>query len=176
MEFEHAWTLFPRGIIVYRKTNGSDTLFQVGEERMEASKCRIKCHYIRFDGRRFGMANITLSIRKFQNTRRIRDLKVYPISFHADAKGLEGRLVERGSRLLDFNKMSYVQHHGPATRCYSSMSESPDDVDNDFDSEADNGIGGKERNVSLFKLHLKHSERKISTFILIVSGIWQSDH
>ncbi|KAL1853102.1 hypothetical protein Daus18300_011930 [Diaporthe australafricana] len=117
MEFEHTWTMFPRGIIVHSRISGLDQLFQVEEARMRGPDCRIECRYVRFDGRKFGKAKRVLFIKEFQNTRRIRDLEVYPIGFHADAKRWEARLIERGSRLLEFNKMSYVQHHGPAKAC-----------------------------------------------------------
>lgn len=158
MEFEHAWTLFPHGIIVCSKIGGLDALFQVEDARIDRKSCRIECHHIRFDGRRFGKAKTVLSIRKFQKTKRVRDLKVYPISFHADAKGLETRLVERGSRLLEFNKMSYVHHHGPAERCrqhYSSISQYPDDGDNDSDSGNYSKGRGFDKNVSSFTLLFK---------------------
>ncbi|KAH8759354.1 hypothetical protein F5883DRAFT_717316 [Diaporthe sp. PMI_573] len=149
MEFEHAWTMFPCGIIVCSRRGGLDQLFQVEEARMGSSDCRIECRYVRFDGQRFGKA---------------KDLEVYPISFHADAKRLEARLVERGSRLLEFNKMSYVQHHGPAKICRHGLrSVFPEDIDDDSesDSEADEGNESSEKNVSSFTLLFEYLKSEV---------------
>ncbi len=109
ISYEYLWTIFPKDIIVYCRTDGQDRLYQVvGINRYSGS---VSCQYVQFDGTIFGMTHTTLYVGYFTGARPIADLSVYPIGFHPDPN-LEKRFAERGRQVLDFQDICYREYSG----------------------------------------------------------------
>lgn len=76
----------------------------------------IECFYIHFDGVRFGPVNKTFYIPRFEKTKDIRALPIYPIQCDPDARNLQKRLEKRGSDFLKLSSPEVTAH-----RTYKGM-------------------------------------------------------
>jgi len=113
ISYEHAWTLFPKGTLVYSRVQDQDRLYDVVHTSATSSTMSITCRFFRFDGSQFGSSETILRMPKFAGNSAISSLEVYPFKFH-NKKSLEMQLVERGRRVTDFQGICYKEYHGIA--------------------------------------------------------------
>lgn len=89
----------------------------------------VRCRYVRFNGIRFGTARTTISIHECHGDKLINELPVFPLEFHADLD-LEEKLADRGSRMLDFQGISYRNNKG-----YGKAAKDEEEEEYDKDEE-----------------------------------------
>jgi hypothetical protein len=106
ISFKYLWTIFPKNIIVYSNQDGQDRLYEV-VTMLETS---VECRYVEFDGLTFGWSTTEIPIHPFVGIQKISNLPVYPVGFHID-KGLEERLVIRGSKVLEYQDIVHCDYH-----------------------------------------------------------------
>ncbi|KAJ7201265.1 P-loop containing nucleoside triphosphate hydrolase protein [Mycena pura] len=119
--FELLWTLIQPNTYVYqrfRATEQDQLLYARGTHyarREDGSKCfQLSCEVIHDDGDIFGIAKITLEIDAFDGTKKIQDLKAYPLEYHADREHLREQAIKRGKQFVTFQNPVYKQVNGPA--------------------------------------------------------------
>lgn len=123
ISFDLLWTLFPKGILVYRKENKTHRLYQVASARQTSYSFSLKLEYVQFNGSYFGVTKRHLYFENFSGTRSISSLDTYPLGFHSD-KSLEKRLLERGKRASDFQDIRYREYNNAAIE----LTEPSDDI------------------------------------------------
>lgn len=70
--------------------------------------------YTEYDGRRFGTDEMTLRIPQFFGTESIKNLNVFPISFHPKQKQAERQLIARGRIFESYQGKKYCEYSGLA--------------------------------------------------------------
>lgn len=121
MTYEHLWTLFQPGAVVYTRNDGQETALILQETKYGADAkgfpCFwLTCKYVDWDGAKFGTQKLNLSIPQYSGTRHIAQLRVFPIEYHQDAQGLRTRLIERGTKAESLAGPNYRAYHGIAWR------------------------------------------------------------
>jgi hypothetical protein len=121
MTFEHLWTLFQPGAIVYARQDGQETAMTLVETRYGQDDNGIPCFWLTskcvdWDGARFGTSKITLSISYYSGTRPITSLRVYPLEFHPESETVRARLIERGAKTESLAGPNYRAYQGVAWR------------------------------------------------------------
>ncbi|KAK1585025.1 ATPase [Colletotrichum navitas] len=118
INFKMAWTYFPRSSVVYSSACNTEMLCKVKDtayERVEGTVLlSINCKILTFNGESFVWADHKLQIPKFAGNRPIRDLDHYPLQFHEDKEGMLRRTLARGTRVLDFQGLTYCTYAGVA--------------------------------------------------------------
>ncbi|KAF2729930.1 P-loop containing nucleoside triphosphate hydrolase protein [Polyplosphaeria fusca] len=121
MTFEHLWTMFQPGAIVFSRQDGQETALTLQETKYGVdSKGAIcfwlTCKYVDWDGAKFGVNKLNLSIPAFTGTRHINQLRVFPLQYHSDAEALRERLIERGAKAEALAGPNYRAYSGIAWR------------------------------------------------------------
>ncbi|KAF2276619.1 P-loop containing nucleoside triphosphate hydrolase protein [Westerdykella ornata] len=121
MTFEHLWTLFQPGSLVYMRNDGQETALHMQEAKYGVDAKGLPVfwvigRYVDYDGTRFGYQKLNVSISAYSGTRPINSLAVFPLEYHHDAEGLRTRLVERGARVEALAGPSYRAYDGMAWR------------------------------------------------------------
>jgi len=119
--FELLWALFLPNSLLFTIDPGS------GEDRMikldwvelretpdRGKFYQLDCHYVEFDGKIFGEAACTLEVPEFRGVRKIDQLGVYPIQYHAKEDALKQKLIERGKKFCELKGMHYRMYKGIA--------------------------------------------------------------
>jgi hypothetical protein len=136
ISFQHIWTIFPKGMIVYARLDGHDCLLRVEKIAStmsylskEISFWTLTCQYIRFDGIRFGWVTQKFYIDKFDGIQHISDLHVYPLGFHSDHQ-LEQRIRNQGRKILQYQGISHCEYVGQGrTRLQSAPVDNGEEED-----------------------------------------------
>lgn len=115
INFEHAWTYFPAGTIVYTYGRNSEMLSEVVEYGPPSTQeLKLVVKVLTFDGSGFVWRRTTLSIPAFRGNIPITELSHYPLEFHADPASVRRQLTERGKRVLDLQGLHYQMYDGIA--------------------------------------------------------------
>ncbi|KAF6829355.1 Vacuolar protein sorting-associated protein 4B [Colletotrichum plurivorum] len=118
INFQLAWTYFPKNTIVYSYTRNAEMLCKVKDTSYEQTPCGmvllIECQVLAFNGDAFVWVDRTLVIRQFTGNKPITDLDHYPLQFHHDEPAVQERLLERGKRVLDLQGLVYCSYNGIA--------------------------------------------------------------
>ncbi|KAF2760114.1 ATPase [Pseudovirgaria hyperparasitica] len=119
--YEHLWTIFPPGEVAILVRNGNRiSAFEVKESNYIQTRCgpsmEVYQRMVDVDGESdtFGWTESTAIIPGFNGTRKINDLKVYPIKFHEDKDKLEKTLIERGKKFESLRGYQFKQYSGMA--------------------------------------------------------------
>ncbi|KAI2082552.1 guanine nucleotide exchange protein for ADP-robosylation factor [Ophidiomyces ophidiicola] len=120
--FDLLWALFKPNTIVYTPTYGAvdePRAFKLEYATKESSFMKgqwysIEGRYLEYDGKSFGMGNMTSEVDAFKGPRKITSLACYPIRYHRDAEALKLKLVERGKKFVSLQGMNYRFHQGMA--------------------------------------------------------------
>lgn len=117
MTYEHLWTLFQPGSIIYARQDGQETAMQLQRTRYGADAKGnpvfwVMGKYIDWDGTRFGSNRMNLSISHYFGTQPITQLRTYPIEYHPDAQALKDRLIQRGAKVESLAGPNYKAYHG----------------------------------------------------------------
>lgn len=118
INFQLAWTYFPKNTVVYSYTRNAEMLCKVKDTSYEQTPCGmvllIECQVLAFNGDAFVWVDRTLVIRQFAGNKPIGDLDHYPLQFHRDGPAVQERLLERGKRVLDLQGLVYCSYNGIA--------------------------------------------------------------
>jgi hypothetical protein len=120
--FELLWALFKPNTIVYTPTYGNKDdprCFKVDfaakdSDFTEKEWMAVEGRYLEYDGKHFGLGNISVDVDAFKGPRKITSLDVYPFSYLKDAEKTRQELIERGSKFVGFQGMNYRAHKGLA--------------------------------------------------------------
>ena len=116
INFELAWTYFPKGLVLYCGAGDCERLFRVLNTAYNTDRndrqLEIFCEYIVFNGVSFEWEITTLRIPAFGGNVPITDLPHYPLEFHGSAESLKARLATRGTKVLDYQGLEYREYTG----------------------------------------------------------------
>ncbi|KAL1859755.1 hypothetical protein VTK73DRAFT_7490 [Phialemonium thermophilum] len=109
--YDHLWTLYPPGTVVWTKFLNQNRAIRVEETNYddadeEEPGMRITAKFIDFDGETLGWRPIQLTIPRYSGIRLLHDMHVLPMDLHRDAETLRKELLDRG-RLFE----TYVGQH-----------------------------------------------------------------
>jgi hypothetical protein len=121
MTYEHLWTLFQPGALVFARQDGQETAVTLVETRYgqdaKGNPCFwLTCKYVDWDGAKFGTQKLNLSISYYTGTRSISSLRVYPLDYHHEAQILRDRLIARGAKAEELAGPNYRAYQGVAWR------------------------------------------------------------
>ncbi len=71
----------------------------------------LDCHYIDWDGEKFGKASKFLVIPEYSGSAALVDLAAYPLKYHPN-RGVEEKLKERGNKFQILQGYHYVAYNG----------------------------------------------------------------
>ena len=125
MTYEHLWTLFQPGKMIYSKLQGQDRIFKLtsskyGQDRNLNPVFWLTCQYVDYDGTRFGTQKLNVKIPAFDGTKSITSFQSYPLDHHANIEEITAKLVERGSKVENLAGCYYKAYNGVAWR-FDSM-------------------------------------------------------
>jgi hypothetical protein len=117
MTYEHLWTLFQPGAIVFARQDGQETAMTLSESKYgvdaKGAPCFwLTCKYVDWDGSKWGTNKLNLAIPLYHGTRHITQLRVFPLEYHSDAEALRTRLLERGAKSESLAGPNYKAYHG----------------------------------------------------------------
>lgn len=119
MTYEHLWTLFQPGSIVFTRQDGQETALLVQSTRYGQDGGGNPCFwvvakFVDWDGTAFGTSQINLSISAYNGTRHIAQLRVFPLEYHPKAEEVMARLIERGAKVEELAGVNYKAYDGLA--------------------------------------------------------------
>ncbi|KAK7991568.1 hypothetical protein PG988_000362 [Apiospora saccharicola] len=118
--YEHLWTVFKLGSLVYAQTLGQPRAYKVTNasynDNSEQPCLILSGEYVDYDGERFGAREARLQIPKFEGTRRLQDLDVVPLAMHSGKDQILQVLLARGRRFEDLAGQIHVQYSGMAIK------------------------------------------------------------
>jgi hypothetical protein len=121
--WELLWTIFPPNVLVYRyhPLVEEDQIMKLRAMRQakRIDKSRywdFDCHVVGDDGIKFGLAYepFSMEIDEFTGTRKITDLRIYPLQYHVRAAELSQIALERGRRFAKLSEPRVMQTSGSA--------------------------------------------------------------
>ncbi|KAK3109650.1 hypothetical protein LTR53_016861, partial [Teratosphaeriaceae sp. CCFEE 6253] len=121
MTYEHLWTLFQPGSLVFSKQQSQDRIFRLhssryGQDRNGNPVYWLTCQYVDYDGSRWGTNKLNVSIPAYEGTKPITSLPTLPLDFHGDKAGLIDRLIERGGKVEALAGSHYRAYNGVGWR------------------------------------------------------------
>lgn len=121
MSFDHLWTLFEPGTIVFAKQDGRELAMELIEARYARNANGVphfwlQCMSIDWDGVHFGSNETNFSVATYVGVHSITTLEVYPIEFHSEGEAVRARLIGRGTKIENLTGRHYVAYKGHAWR------------------------------------------------------------
>ncbi|KAK0255030.1 hypothetical protein LTR91_011465 [Friedmanniomyces endolithicus] len=121
MTYEHLWTLFQPGSLVFSKQQSQDRIFRLhgsryGQDRNGNPVYWLTCQYVDYDGTRWGTNKLNVCIPAYEGTRPITSLQTQPLDFHGDKTALIERLIERGGKVETLAGSHYRAYNGVGWR------------------------------------------------------------
>ncbi|GAB7344609.1 hypothetical protein MBLNU457_3099t1 [Dothideomycetes sp. NU457] len=118
MTYDHLWTLFEPGQLVYNRQEGQDRLFKLisggryGQDHNGNNVFWLLVQYIDYDGTKYGTQRLNIKVRQFAGTQSITSLSCFPLDYHKERKELEDRLVERATKIEALAGTHYRAYEG----------------------------------------------------------------
>jgi hypothetical protein len=117
--FEHLWTIFEPGVLVYGIDEGKERVFELQsasyqEDRSGVPYLQLYCRGIDWDGDKFGSSSLYLSNFEFEGTKPITRLAYFPLGFHPHEQDLISRLTIRGKVFQKFAGYHFMAYRGTA--------------------------------------------------------------
>jgi len=121
MTYEHLWTLFQPGQLVYNRQEGQDRIFRLcsgkyGQDREGNPVFWLIMQYVDWDGTRWGTQKLNVMIRQYNGTRPIPSLSTSPLEFHTNKDELRAKLLERGEKIEALAGTHYRNYEGMGWR------------------------------------------------------------
>jgi hypothetical protein len=115
--YEHLWTLYQPGMLVYSRQQGQDRVFTLKSAKYGADAQGnpvywLMCEYNDWDGINFGSNKLNMNIALFEGTRTITSLPTLPFDFHGHKTEIQAKLIERGSRVEELAGSHYRSYTG----------------------------------------------------------------
>ncbi|KAJ7145354.1 P-loop containing nucleoside triphosphate hydrolase protein [Mycena crocata] len=119
--FELLWALIQPNTYVYQRFRATeqDQLLYARRtfypRRQDGSQYfRVSCEVVHNDGDLFGIASIWVEIDAFEGTKKIQDLKTYPVEYHANHQHIREQAIARGKQFAAFQNPAYKEVTGTA--------------------------------------------------------------
>ncbi|KAF4820558.1 ATP-dependent zinc metalloprotease FtsH [Colletotrichum siamense] len=121
--WELIWAIFPPNILVYRyhRLIEQNQLLQLRSIQKVVTFNRppywqLNCRIIVDDGVKFGLAYepFLMAIEEFSGTRKIVDLRIFPLKYHADPEAVRAEALRYGRRFVALNEPRVMETSGPA--------------------------------------------------------------
>lgn len=118
--YPHLWALFEPGTRVVMNADGNERFFTViGDEYREEKDGRrndmsMHSRFVEWDGKRFVFTKTTFVINKFNGTRAIDELDVFPASFYPSLEEAERKAIARGRKFQGLRGFHYMSYSGLA--------------------------------------------------------------
>ncbi|KAL5435304.1 hypothetical protein PMIN07_006606 [Paraphaeosphaeria minitans] len=119
MTYEHLWTLFQPGSILFTRQDGQETAVQLqstryGQDAGGNPVFWVVGKYVDWDGTAFGTGLLNLSISYYSGTRPIIQLRAFPLDYHPKVDEVKERLIERGAKVEELAGVNYKAYDGLA--------------------------------------------------------------
>ncbi|KAF3909714.1 Spastin [Arthrobotrys entomopaga] len=115
--YKYLWTLFRPGSYIYTTVDGQPRVLK-SQALQYQSDCSGKkwaeiCgDYIDYDGNKFGRATTEFRINEFHGTRKIVELKVFPLDKHTRKEVVVKRLIDRGTKFVGLQDYHCKMYNG----------------------------------------------------------------
>jgi hypothetical protein len=118
VEFEHLWAIYaPTSIIVAQKDK-AECAFRVRKVEVKIQEDQkflvIQCHYVDWDGEKFGRSLQVLAIAEYEGTAGLGELTAFPLEHHPDKAAIQEQLLERGRKFESLAGILYRSYEGIA--------------------------------------------------------------
>ncbi|KAJ4359586.1 uncharacterized protein N0V89_000141 [Didymosphaeria variabile] len=113
----YLWTLFPKGIVVVSRVQNQECLFEVIS--YDSTNSKVHCRQVAFDGVNYGFRTVDFVLTMFAGAKPIRELVVFPLTFHRSRTELEKSIIQRSFEVLRYQDMAHLEYRGtrgPGTR------------------------------------------------------------
>ncbi|KAF2460303.1 P-loop containing nucleoside triphosphate hydrolase protein [Lineolata rhizophorae] len=133
--FDYLWTIFEPGTVVYSLVDGQERMYRVVSYRYEKNPgspptaFSLSCKYVEWDGFSFGYGSAQVQISKFDGTKTITDLSVYPAAFYPQYEELAERLCARGRKFAQLCGFNYKAYKGIVVQSPNSNVQNKHNVD-----------------------------------------------
>lgn len=119
MNFEHMWTIFQPGALIYAIEDGEQRLFEMttadyGRDCRGEPVYAIRCTSVDWDGEKFGIRHEYVQNNSFEGTKAIIRLQAFPLEYHANQAKVKTDLIERGKLFERFHGFHYKAYKGVA--------------------------------------------------------------
>jgi hypothetical protein len=112
MTYNYLWTIFEPGQLLYAYIDGHERVFKLVKTDYNITKGFIlELAYVDWDGTIFGFTRSMLAIGRFDGTRPIDSLLIYPLQFNTDV-GLQERLLKRAKIFEGLKGSHYKAYEG----------------------------------------------------------------
>ncbi|KAK6519218.1 hypothetical protein TWF281_003054 [Arthrobotrys megalospora] len=102
--FDYLWTLFQPRSFVYASMLGKPHVLKLNSFRYDCGcggkYASISASYIDYDGTMFGQTQKEFNIYEFDGSRKIHELRVFPLDKHPKKEALVKKLVDRGTKFV----------------------------------------------------------------------------
>lgn len=121
--WELMWAIFPPNVLVYcyHPHIEEDQVLKVRAIRQvkrfyQQKYWKIDCRIVADDGAKFGLAYkpFLMKIGEFNEARKIVNLRIFPLKYHARAEEVHAKALSRGRRFAELYEPRVMQTSGPA--------------------------------------------------------------
>ncbi|OIW30130.1 AAA family ATPase [Coniochaeta ligniaria NRRL 30616] len=117
VSYDHLWTIFRPGTLVYGSRSGQACVFQLTNYAYQCGQCpglQLSLEYTDYDGNDFGKRYNSIMIPMFSGAQPIAALNALPLSMHPDPEGVRTILIERGRRWEALAGQNFREYKGVA--------------------------------------------------------------
>ncbi|KAI1612952.1 AAA family ATPase [Exophiala viscosa] len=120
IDFEHAWTIFEPGALIYSVSDGKECVLKLTSSQTLMDQRRglrflaLSAWAVDWDGTKFGRNETQVTNYEFPGTNAITSLRAYPLEFHPQREQLIKRLTIRGRLFERFAGYHYQAYQGVA--------------------------------------------------------------
>ncbi|GIZ44352.1 hypothetical protein CKM354_000755200 [Cercospora kikuchii] len=113
MSYEHLWTIFRPGDLIYGTVLGQPRAFRLNSYQYVCGNfpgLQLSTEFVDFDGEDFGTRDGAQFIAAFGGAQRIDGLEAFPMKFHSVPKDVQKQLVARGRRFEELAGMHFKRY------------------------------------------------------------------
>lgn len=117
ISYEHLWTIFRPGTIVYSRILGQHRAFKLVYFQYEDDKepcLALNIQYVDYDGKKFGTIKEWVRIPKYTGMMRCAELNAMPLEFHPSSDKIRAELLDRGRRFQELTGQHFRHYNGTA--------------------------------------------------------------
>lgn len=117
VSYDHLWTIFKPGTLVYGTRSGQPCVFQLNNYAYHCGQCpglQLSLEYTDYDGNDFGKRYNSIMIPMFSGAQPITGLNALPLAMHPDPEGVRAMLIERGRRWEALAGQNFREYKGVA--------------------------------------------------------------
>lgn len=120
--FEFLWALWKPSTIAWATTYNTidqPRAFKIGSSEKKKTVTageyyKVDGKYLEYDGKVFGMGEVSYTVKNFKGAQKITSLDCYPIKYHKDEAKARSELIARGKKFVSLHGVQYKSHEGLA--------------------------------------------------------------